>query len=162
MKMIKTLILAMAFLMPVSAMAVLTDDESMKFNQAIEDKNLKVLKKYLDSGEAGVNDYYSGWTALQIAANKGHLKVVELLVERGADMNVRHSISKLTAFHLAALNEHADVVKYLAAKGADINIKMRADVSILRPLRDEGKNDMVKLLMDLGVKDDGCQEKKCF
>jgi ankyrin repeat protein len=77
-------------------------------------------------------------------------------------MNWRHEISRLTAFHMAALAGHKEIVKLLAAKGADINIKMRADVSILRPLRDEGKADMVKLLTELGVKDDGCQEQKCF
>ncbi|CAG0992639.1 protein phosphatase 1 regulatory subunit 27 [Methylophilaceae bacterium] len=162
MKMIKALVLAAAMVLPLSAFAALTDEHSMEYTQAIEDNNVKVVKKYLDNGEAGINDLFFAWTALQIAANKGQLKIVEELVNRGADMNIRHPVSKLTAFHLAALNGHADVVKYLAAKGADINIKMRADVSILRPLRDEGKTEMVKLLMDLGVKDDGCQDEKCF
>jgi hypothetical protein len=39
---------------------------------------------------------------------------------------------------------------------------MRADVSIIRAVRDEGNTKMVELLTSLGVKDDGCLEDKCF
>ena len=162
MNMIKTLLLAVALLLPVSASAAMTDDQYMEYTQALGDNNIKLVKKYLDEKIASPKDFFFGWTALHIAAEKGHLKMAELLIERGVDMNWRHEISRLTAFHLAALGGHKEIVKMLAAKGADINIKMRADVSILRPLRDEGKADMVKLLTELGVKDDGCQDEKCF
>jgi hypothetical protein len=63
---------------------------------------------------------------------------------------------------MAAFGGHDQVVKFLATKGADINIKMRADVSIIRAVRDEGNTKMVELLTSLGVKDDGCLEDKCF
>ncbi len=63
---------------------------------------------------------------------------------------------------MAAFGGYSDVVKLLAAKGADVNIKMRADVSILRAVRDEGNTKMVELLTSLGVRDDGCLEEKCF
>ncbi len=162
MNMIKTLLLAAALMLPMSASLAMTDDQHMEYTKALGENNIKLVKKYLDDGIASPKDFFFGWTALHIAAEKGHVKLVELLVDRGADMNWRHEISRLTAFHLAALGGHTEVVKLLAAKGADVNIKMKADVSILRPLRDEGKTEMIKLLMDLGVKDDGCQEKQCF
>jgi|SRR5690554_316941 ankyrin repeat protein len=161
MNIIRSLLLAVALMLPVSSMAM-TDEQHMEYTQALGDNNIKLVKKYLDEGIASPKDFFFGWTALHIAAEKGHVKLVELLIDRGADMNWQHEISRLTAFHLAALGGHTEVVKLLAAKGADVNIKMRANVSILRPLRDEGKTEMVKLLMDLGVKDDGCQEKQCF
>jgi uncharacterized protein len=162
MNMIKTLLLAAALMLPMSASFAMTDAQHMEYTQALGDNNIKLVKKYLDEGIATPKDFFFGWTALHIAAEKGHVKLVELLVDRGADLNWRHEISRLTAFHLAALGGHKEVVKLLAAKGADINIKMLADVSILRPLRDEGKAEMVQLLTELGVKDDGCEDDKCF
>lgn len=160
--MIKTLLLAAALLLPMSASFAMTDDQYMEYTQALGDNNIKLVKKYLDEKIASPKDFFFGWTALHIAAEKGHLKLVEFLIERGVDLNWQHELSRLTAFHLAALGGHTEIVKLLAAKGADINIKLKADVSILRPLRDAGKTEMVKLLMDLGVKDDGCQEEQCF
>lgn len=161
----RTLVLALAFsitfIFPLASMAQLTDDDHMRYTEALRDGDVKLVKKYLD-GDAKANDKFFGWSALQIAATKGQLKVVQLLVERGAELDYQHPISKNTAFHMAAFGGYNDVVKYLAAKGADINIKMRADVSIVRAVRDEGNTKMVELLTSLGVKDDGCLEDKCF
>jgi ankyrin repeat protein len=84
-----------------------------------------------------------------------------LLIEKGADINYQHPISKNTALHLAALSNHPEVVTYLISKGADVNIKLRADVSIIRPLRDEGNIKMVELLLAAGTKEEGCQGE-CF
>lgn len=41
---------------------------------------------------------------------------------------------------------------------------MKGDISIIRVMKDEGERgaNMVKLLTSLGVKDDGCQDEKCF
>jgi uncharacterized protein len=162
MNMIKSLLLVAALMLPMSASFAMTDDQYMEYTQAIGDNNIKLVKKYLDDGIAKPNDFFFGWTAVHIAAEKGHVKIVELLADRGADLNLRHEISRLTPFHLAALAGHKEVVKTLAAKGADINIKMLADVSVLRPLREEGKAEMIKLLLELGVRDDGCEDEKCF
>ena len=43
-----------------------------------------------------------------------------------------------------------------------MNIKMRADVDIIRVVRDTGNIKMVDLLTSLGVKNDGCQDEKCL
>ncbi len=157
----RTLVLALALFYPIASMAELNDDDHMRYTEALRDGNVKLVKKYLDT-DAKPNDKFFGWSALQIAATKGQLKVVELLIERGADLDYQHPISKNTAFHMAAFGGYSDVVKLLAAKGADVNIKMRADVSIIRAIRDEGNTKMVELLTSLGVRDDGCLEEKCF
>ncbi len=143
-----------------SVFAQVTDDEQIVFTEALRDGNVKVVKQFLAT-DAGVNDLYFGWSALQIAANKGQLKVVMLLIEKGADINYQHPISKNTALHLAALNNYPEVVTYLISKGADPNIKLRAGVSIIRPLRDEGNIKMVELLLAAGAKEEGC-EGECF
>ena len=160
MKMIKALILAVAISVPMSVFAQVTDDEQVVYTEALRDGNVKVVKKFLDT-DAGVSDVYFGWSALQIAANKGQLEVVKLLIDRGANIDYQHPISKNTALHLAALSNHPEVVEYLISKGADVNIKLRAGVSIIRPLRDEGNTKMIELLLAAGTKEEGC-EGQCF
>jgi len=161
MKLIKVLVLAVAFILPIAAHAEINGDDQVAYTQALRDGDVKTVQKFLNAG-LDVNEQFFTWTALQIAANKGQLAVVKLLVEKGADINYKHPITKMTSFHLAAYENYPEVVKYLASKGADINAKMGGDVSIIRALRDAGNTKMVDFLMSLGVKDDGCKEEKCF
>lgn len=156
MKIMKALILSLALTLPFSAFA-LTDDEQVIFTDALRNGKTQVVKKYLDNGSATANEKSFAWSALQMAADKGHLEVVKLLVEKGAEIDYRHPVNKMTALHLAAYSGHDDVVKYLLSKGADPNVKMSRGVSILRAVRDQGHTSTVAILEAAGAKDDGCQ-----
>jgi outer membrane protein assembly factor BamB len=57
-------------------------------------------------------------TALGFAADKGHLDVVRLLVERGADVNVVDTFYKTRPIDWALSNDHLDVALYLLEKGS--------------------------------------------
>src|SRR2546426_380924 len=57
-------------------------------------------------------------TALAFAANNGHLDVVRLLVERGADINVPDTFYKGLAIDLALGNGYLEVAQYLLEKGS--------------------------------------------
>jgi ankyrin repeat protein len=160
MKMIKALFLAAILLLPVAAFAM-EGDQQVEYTEALRDGNVKMVKKYLDSG-TDVNEKFFAWEALQIAANKNQLAVVKLLVERGADINYQHPMTKMTAAQMAAYDGYTEVVKYLSSKGADWSLKLKGDVSIVRAVRDTGNTKMVDLLISLGAKDDGCKEEKCF
>ena len=59
-------------------------------------------------------------TALFFAADKGHLEVVRLLVERGADVNLLDTFYKFRAIDMARMNNHAEVVKYLVEHGSKL------------------------------------------
>ncbi|MDX1914666.1 MAG: ankyrin repeat domain-containing protein [Methylophilus sp.] len=154
-------ILALGF--SLNSMAI-TDDQSVEFTGACNEGDLKTVKRYIEKEHVNVNDKYFAWSALQMAATRGHLDIVKYLVEHGADMDYAHPLTKMTPFHLAAFDGYEDIVKYLASKGADINKKMKGDISLIRVMKDEGPRaeKMVKLLTELGVKDDGCQDEKCF
>lgn len=160
MKLVKALILSLALAAPLSAFA-LNSDEQVEYTEALGSGNVAVVKKYLDNG-VGVNEQFFAWSALHISANKGQLEVVKLLVERGADLNYRHPITKMTPLAMAAVDGYTEIVTYLLSKGADPNVKLRGNVSIVRAVRDEGNTAMVDLLMKNGAKDDGCKEQKCF
>jgi len=63
-----------------------------------------------------VKDGYPG-TALMNAAMEGHGEIVELLLERGADVDMRSSgIHGFQAIHYATICGHLDVAKLIASK----------------------------------------------
>ncbi|ERF74886.1 hypothetical protein EPUS_09092 [Endocarpon pusillum Z07020] len=68
-----------------------------------------------------------GWTlqeliALQAASSGGHEKVVQMLLDRGAEVNAQGGEYRLTPLYEAALNGHLAVVKLLLNRGADVSI----------------------------------------
>ena len=140
----------------------LSDEEYMEFTEALGNGNTKVVKKYVEANPKLVNEKFFAWEPLQMAATKGQFETVKYLVEKGADLNYVHPASKNTAFHMAAFIGNTELMKYLASAGADVNHKLKGDVSLIRYFREEGNQKMVDLLTQLGTKDDGCQEEKCF
>ncbi|CAK9297911.1 unnamed protein product [Gordionus sp. m RMFG-2023] len=69
-------------------------------------------------------------TALTIAADKGHIKFVELLVQNGAQIEVKNKKGN-SPLWLAANGGHLDVVQYLVQKGADIDTHDNRKVTCL-------------------------------
>jgi ankyrin repeat protein len=59
-------------------------------------------------------------TLLHLAAFAGHLEAVDLLLERGLDVNVREKGDNTYPMHWAAAAGHLDVVRRLADAGGDV------------------------------------------
>ena len=60
-------------------------------------------------------------TALHLAAVRGHLDVVQLLLRYGADANARDAGDNATPLHFAAGAGHVDIVRLLLEAGADVH-----------------------------------------
>jgi len=140
----------------------LTDEEYLELSDALGTGNAKVVQRYVDANPKLVNEKFFAWEPLQMAAAKGHLDIVKYLIAKGADKNYVHPASQNTAFHMAAFSGNAALVKYLAEVGVDVNLKLKGDVSLIRYFRDQGQPEMLKLMESVGVKDDGCQDERCF
>ncbi|WFD01480.1 putative ankyrin-repeat protein [Malassezia obtusa] len=72
----------------------------------------------------------SGWTPLMIAASAGAARIVDWLLEHGADPNAGNS-RKLTALHYASSRNRAEVARSLLEAGADVNAQ---DGALQRPI----------------------------
>ena len=58
---------------------------------------------------------------MNLAANNGHIEVVKLLLENGADVTIATE-SGITPLNSASGGGHVEVVKLLLEKGADLTI----------------------------------------
>lgn len=64
-------------------------------------------------------------TPLHAAAGKGSIKVAEVLIKNGAELDAKVSQNHNTPLHLAAREGHKAVAELLIAKGADVNAKRK-------------------------------------
>jgi ankyrin repeat protein len=85
------------------------------------------------------DSWWNYCTPIMIAAEEGHVGVVRLLLERGADVNASNKdshptfpfLAGCTALLLGALEGHEEVVSVLLGSGADITRKNRDGGTVL-------------------------------
>ena len=119
----------------------------------VRDGDLAGVQAYLDAGvDINARDE-NGSTPLHWAALEGHKDIVELLINRGAEVNATSEIGGWTPLHMAASKNHIQVVSFLIKKGADEDAK--AIIGGWTPLHwaaSEDYDQIVKLLIDNGAK----------
>ena len=79
---------------------------------------IALLEKHPDKMHVRVPPYDG--SLLHIAATHGHLPIVDLLLARGFDPNLRESGDNTYAMHWAAAHGHLDIVRRLADAGGDV------------------------------------------
>ena len=93
--------------------------------QTIQDNRhpLEYIKDLLSCKEVSVNfvSPHNQQTALHIAARRGDVELIKLLVSFGAHIN-GGTVDLMTPLHEACLGGHPEVVDVLIAEGADVCI----------------------------------------
>lgn len=94
-----------------------------------------------------------------LRAVKGwYIATVQLLLDRGADVNVKDK-KGITVLMWAALHCRTDIVKSLLAKGSNVNAKDKKGRTALMAAAHFGDTEIVKLLLDHGA-DVNVKDKK--
>ena len=91
---------------------------------------------------------------LQAASHKGYKKVVQLLLERGADVNAQGGFYG-NALYAASSWGQEKVVQLLLEKGADINAQGGYYGNALQAASYEGNEKVVQLLLEKGANSKG-------
>ena len=109
-----------------------------------------VMKWLFDAG-VDVNTQSSGFTALQIAAERGHTRIVMDLIKAGADVNLAGERG-VTPLHQAAYKGHDGVVVALITAGADIHKLTTHGKTALGYAERHNHEKIVKLLKHFGAR----------
>jgi ankyrin repeat protein len=89
------------------------------FNRAGKENLASRVRSWANDRQDIVNN------AFVYACSQGHIEAVELLLEKGAQVNAIPGGFDYsgTGLHYAALNGHQPMVEFLVGRGADVNIK---------------------------------------
>lgn len=102
--------------------------------------NKVAVQALLDKG-AAVNR--AGWTALHYAAAAGDNDIVNLLLDKSAELDAL-SPNKTTPIMMAARGGHIYTVKILLDAGADASLKNDAGMSAIDFARQNGNKDIIE------------------
>ncbi len=90
-------------------------------------------------------------TPIIAAAENGHLDIVKMLVEAGADIDAQNTYNSQTALFKAVLNRHRKVVDYLLDKGADPMTSEHFGLNILMLAIKQNDFNLVRHLIRYGA-----------
>ena len=94
---------------------------------------------------------------MYVAAERGNLEVVGLLLEAGADQNAARQDGK-TAVMAAAQHGHFEVVRLLLEAGADQNAAETTELTALMFAAANGSLEVVRLLLEAGADQNAANE----
>ena len=90
--------------------------------QAAANGDAQKVEEILQRPEAEVNGMFAGHTALQAAAQNGHLEVIKILMSGSIDFEIEDKDGD-RAVHHAAFGDEPEVIKLLQRGGADLNVR---------------------------------------
>ena len=93
-----------------------------------------------------------GFSPLHRVCQRGKKECVELLIDKGADINAQNNFG-WTPLHIAARNGQKDIVELLIANGADVNIKNKGGLIPLDLAMNQGHKEIIELLRKHGAKE---------
>ena len=115
--------------------------------------NNETVNQLLNQNPELLNSFSKdGFTALGLASFFGHLSLVQLLLDKGANPNISSNNQfKVAPIHSACAISHFDIAKLLIEHGADVNARQMQGVTPLHSAAHNGQAKLSKLLIDSGA-----------
>jgi ankyrin repeat protein len=124
---------------------------SSELIQAVRIEDTEAARKALaDGAEVNMADI-DGMTSLLWAVGIGHPELVLILIEAGADVNLRYEEVGDTPLHEAAVQGNTEVARLLIEAGAGINVRNDYDLTPLQLSVYHGHVDLTSLLVEAGA-----------
>ena len=119
--------------------------------------NVDELVKALEQHDNSTNWHkdVAGCTALHRAAESGQLKCVEILLDKGIDVNACNNYD-WTAIHYAAGNGHKECVNLLLNRGSKVNHKINDGRTALFRASSNGSVECIEILLNWGADINSC------
>src|SRR5437879_10311512 len=106
-------------------------DVNADLQTAVKAGDLDRVKTLLDQ-RADVNSRNAvGAAPIHEAAWNGNVELIDLLLARGADVNLRHADGGSTPLHYAVITNHVEAVRTLLKHGADLQAEYRSGATPL-------------------------------
>uniref|UniRef100_A0A668VV02 Uncharacterized protein n=1 Tax=Oreochromis aureus TaxID=47969 RepID=A0A668VV02_OREAU len=122
--------------------------DTAEFMNAASECKLDIIDRYLaDGGNPNAHDER---TALHRACLEGHAPVVQMLLGKGADINLKDQLGS-RAIHWACRGGNLTVVEVLKSHGADLNVRDKLHSTPLHVATRTGHTSIVEYLLSCGA-----------
>jgi ankyrin repeat protein len=144
---------AVELLLSHNASCSLQGSDPTTLHVAVSANNYNMLKLLLERASCNISATSTAATtetSLQLAVRYDRLDMAELLVEHGANLDIRTSKGD-TALHIAAKNDAIRCLKHLLDAGAEVDAQNYNNFTVLHMAASAGRTEAVKLLIDAGA-----------
>lgn len=129
---------------------------------AVSRSHHDIARMLLDaSADVSAKNRFWGQSALQLAARDSDAKMIQLLLDRGADLGDEDYLS-IGALRYAAFEGKLPNVKCLLENGADANVRSFDGITPLHMASLQGHKDVVRELLDQAGTDVNAAEERGF
>uniref|UniRef100_A0A915KDU0 RING-type E3 ubiquitin transferase n=1 Tax=Romanomermis culicivorax TaxID=13658 RepID=A0A915KDU0_ROMCU len=127
----------------------ITGDANEELVKAAANGDASKCDELLRRSEINVNGIFAGHTALQAAAQNGHLDVVKLLIKQKANLELEDKDGD-RAIHHAAFGDEPAIIEILAKSKVDLNARNKRKQTALHIAVNKGYLSVVKTLIESG------------
>ena len=121
--------------------------------KAAEEGDVDTVRRLLEDQSLDVDEPHQHWTPLMKSAEEGHAEIVQLLLDRLADVKAANrkgrtalSFAAAPSMKRSSTEGHLFVLRLLVERGADLRCEDERGMTALDHAKREGRDDIVKCL----------------